>query len=112
MWLLTDSEFDAVDYVERARKKALAGVSGGLDRHGGRLLGSEIVEDENGWWFAVRAAVHGRPDVEIRHSRLLLHIDGPDKDAEVEGIIYGSAFVERLLTSAPRQESIDGVITL
>lgn len=112
MRLLTDPLSAAEQYVETARRTALAGVSGGLERRGGRLVGSTVHENPDGWWLTVRASVDTRPGVEIRYSRLLLHADGPDKDAETEGVIYGSGFVERLLTRAPGQEPVDGVIAL
>jgi hypothetical protein len=109
---MSSAAFDASGYVETARQFALAGVTHALDVHGGSLIESEIVEDENGYWLTVLASWRALPNTAVRYSRLLLHVDGPDKDAETEGIIYGSGFIERLLTRASRLDAVDGVITL
>jgi hypothetical protein len=112
MCVLRNTPIDVGQYVETARRKAIAGISHDLDLYRGSLIGAETHEDENGYWLSVRATWSHLPDVEVRFSRLVLHVDGPDKDAETEGIIYGSAFIELLLTRAVNKSPVDGVITL
>lgn len=112
MPLLNRRQVDANEYIERATKIAIAGVSEGLARRVGSLVGHDRWTDENGHWLRVRAELEVLPDVEIRYARVLLPAAGADMEAETEAILFSSGFEERLDTRLHRTASVDGVITL
>ena len=112
MPLLSTEQIDARAYVDRAASRAVAGSSGGFARHGGRFLGSQTWEDEQGHWLRVRGEMPEMPDVEVQYARIILPASGPDTDPETEAIIFSSGFEERLHTRFHGVEPVGGVIAL
>lgn len=90
---------DDGDYVNRAIEVALVGVREAADQRDlGELIAWGQRSDDDGTYLRIDFA-SGRHDRQlVRYERRILSSRGADKDAETAGMIFGSAFEERLLT--------------
>lgn len=107
---------DDLEYVLVASRVAIENIVASLEKESLGTLASWTVRADasaEGWSLSVvlRSSRHG--DVEIRRTRMILGASGADKDAELAGMIYASALVEKVLMHRELPgPAADGVVDL
>jgi hypothetical protein len=82
-------------YLEEFRAEVVEGLGTALSEHAATLSGLSFSENEEGVWAEAVVELTGRQEPWVRR-RLIIPVQGPDKDAWLAGTIFSSALVEEL----------------